>query len=157
MFPATTRLTWSNDYMTKVLHVMQNMDNILWFVLFSKMKAVIELHTFITININICIFIIPVVGELRRHKNSANVTQNFEDILAMMPFMKATSMFFLSLYVWTKWSWEYNRQFLWGPIRRLICLSLAILCTLHTVPQFTCNPQLSSRVQHGTFLCQTIE
>jgi hypothetical protein len=86
--------------MTKVLHVMQNMDNILWFVLFSKMKAVFELHTFITININICIFIIlynilPVVGELgRQKKNSANVIQNFEDILAMMPFMKATSIFF---------------------------------------------------------------
>ncbi len=45
MFPATTRLTWSNNYMTKVLHVMQNMDNILCFVLFRKIKAFFELHT----------------------------------------------------------------------------------------------------------------
>jgi hypothetical protein len=37
--------------MTKVLHVTQNMDNILWFVLFGIMKAFFEVHTFITIKI----------------------------------------------------------------------------------------------------------
>jgi hypothetical protein len=49
-----------------------------------------------------------------------------------MPFMKATSIFFsLSLYMSEQSAHEsIIWQFLWGPIRRLICLSLAILCTL---------------------------